>query len=97
MNKDWVKVIVRNFVHEVSKDLNIDIQVNDIKDFETDTKVEFEIFGSDLVTRSLHVHHHGNGYSISHGIHSPSHGTSDLIQSIVVGRVAQRLLEKNSK
>jgi hypothetical protein len=97
MKKSWVKVIVRNFVHEVAKDLKIDIQVNDIKEFETDSKLEFEIFGSDLVTRSLYVHNHGNGYTISHGIHSPSHNTSDLIQNIVVGRVAQRLLEENSK
>jgi hypothetical protein len=97
MKKDWVKQVVRNMVHEVSKELNIDLNVNDIKDFETDNKVEFEMFGSDLVTRSLYVHNHGNGYSISHGVHSPSHGTSDLIQSIVVGRVAQRFLEENSK
>lgn len=97
MKKAWVKQIVRNFVHEVSKELNLDIKVNDIKDFETDTKVEFEIFGSDLVTRSLYVYNHGKGYTISHGIHSPSHGVSDLIQSIVVGRVAQRLLEENLK
>ncbi len=100
MKKSWISTIVRNIIFEVSKEFGFepfDVKMNN----EFDWSLEFEFVGEveGVLKRSLTVRHRDgkDGYSVSHGIHSPSDGTSDLLQQIICGRVADRLLKENLK
>tara|TARA_R110000803_G_C11946229_1_gene317136 strand:- start:555 stop:842 length:288 start_codon:yes stop_codon:yes gene_type:complete len=95
MKKSFINTIVKNIIFEVSKEFNIeplDVNIN----MEFDWSLEFEFIGENLFKRGLTVRY-GNGYTVSHGIHSPSDSTSDLLQQVICGRVAERLLKENLK
>ena len=95
MKKSFINTIVRNIIFEVSKEFNIeplDVKIS----MEFDWSLEFVFEGENLLSRGVTVRY-SNGYSVSHGIHSPSDSTSDLLQQVICGRVAERLLKENLK
>ena len=95
MKKSFINTIVRNIIFEVSKEFNI--EPLDVKiDMEFEWSLEFVFVGEGLLSRGVTVRH-SNAYTVSHGIHSPSDSTSDLLQQIICGRVADRLLKENFK
>lgn len=96
MKKDWVNKIVRNIIHEISLELNTPIE--DVKigiSFYWSIEFQFTVVGG--LTRGLTVRNDGRkwGYTVSHGIHSPSDTKSDLIQQAICGRVAERFIKEN--
>ena len=96
MKTDWVKQIIRNAIHEVS--VQYGMPITDVKvAIEFDWSVEFEFTVSGGLKRGLTVRNDGRycGYSVSHGIHSPSDIKSDLIQQAICGRIAERLIHQN--
>ena len=95
MKKGWLITIVRNAVYEIAKEFGVELDAN--VEFEvSDFRVEFKIVGKGLSDRSLTVHHNNQyGYSVSHGIHSPSDTKSDMLQLMIVGKVANRLFIEN--
>jgi len=59
-------------------------------------KLDCEYVDNGLVTRSIYVRSMGSkGFDISFGIHSPSDLESDLIQKMISGKIAEKLLELN--
>lgn len=96
MKKSWVNTIVRNAIHEVS--VQYGMPIVDVKvAMEFDWSVEFEFTVTGGLKRGVTVKNDGRycGYSVSHGIHSPSDTKSDLIQQAICGRIAERLLHEN--
>lgn len=97
MKKDFVKKIVRNVAHEVAVEFGLEIDIKVSMEF--DWSIDFEIISPFNLKRSVTVKNNGLycGYTVSHGIHSPSDTKSDLIQQIICGRVADRLYKENFK
>ena len=98
MKKSWVNTIVRNAIHEVSVAFGTPI-VDVKKTMEFDWSVEFEFTVTGGLKRGVTVKNDGRycGYTVSHGIHSPSDTKSDLLQQAICGRIAERLLTENFK
>jgi len=98
MNKIFIGEIVRNIIKDVGNQFDIELVVTSPIEF--DWSVDFKITSDTLLSRGLTVRYvssKNDGYSVSHGIHSPSDTRSDLIQQIICGRVAERLLVENLK
>ena len=96
MKKDFIKKIVRNIIHEVSKEFDV---IFDVKiGMEFNDSIEFYFNSMGTLERGVTVREgFRGGYSVSHGIHSPSDTKSDLLQQIICGRVADRLFKENFK
>jgi predicted PP-loop superfamily ATPase len=107
MNKSWVNKLVRNIRAKVSKEFSVEIIVKlEDTDMGWVTDFEFEIVLGDMklgkheiIKRGVTVRNSGgkDGYTISRGIHSPANTQADLIQQIICGKVANRLLKENNK
>ena len=98
MNKSRINTIVRNIIHEVSKEFNLGeltVKMGDTFPW----SLEFEFTGENFPTKALTVRYSdtkGN-YTVSRSIHSPSTDLSDTVQQVVVGRIAERILLNNIK
>ena len=96
MKKSWVNTIVRNAIHEVS--VTFGMPIVEVKvSTEFDWRLEFEFTVTGGLKRGVTVTNDGRkwGYTVSHGIHSPSDTKSDLLQQAICGRIAERLLHEN--
>ena len=95
MKKSWIIQIVKNTAFEIGKEFGVELEA--IIDYESEGQyVEFKLVGKDLLDRSLRVRHDfRDKYRVSHGIHSPSQAKSDMLQLMVVGKVANRLFIEN--
>lgn len=94
-----ITTVVKNIVHEVTKEFNIEstVKVEVRTDNGSYKSMEYYIISKDLEQRGVYVQSNNGIHTVSHGFHSPSDNKSDLIQLIIVGRVAERLLKENLK
>ena len=95
MKKSWIITIVKNAAFEIAKEFGVDLEA--VIDYDAEGQyVEFKIIGEGLLDRGLRVRYDSrDGYSVSHGFHSPSQAKSDILQLMVVGKVANRLFTEN--
>jgi hypothetical protein len=98
MNKSRINTIVRNIIFEVSQEFNLgELKVKMVDAFPW--TIEFEFGGDSFPTKAITVRHSesNNTTTVSRSIHSPSTDLSDTVQQVVVGRIAERILQNNIK
>jgi hypothetical protein len=72
-----------------------DVKIRD-ESYSGHVSIDCEYTTNDLQPRSMYIKQQGNrGFDVSFGIHSPSDLESDLVQKMIAGTIAEKILTLN--